>query len=292
MSKYILKITTKTKVLNFFRRILKLPIFEQFLVLISQNLHTSFVQKLVPPNYLYKKETFRLVKRNGINFKLDISNVIDHSYYFYLEKPEYHSIILKIQSAQVILDIGSNIGNSSLYFASLNSSAKIISFEPHPNSYKKAIENIKLNNFSNIEIINIGLGQQKMTTKLYEVDEYNSGMNRILPDNFGSPYKLVELDILDDVLKRKLIDHVDFIKIDVEGYELSVLSGSIETLKSKPLLFIEIDEQYLKENKSSPLELIEFLMNAGYSTFYRADNGEAISSKTNFANCHFDLIAQ
>ncbi|MBK7684492.1 MAG: FkbM family methyltransferase [Bacteroidetes bacterium] len=85
---------------------------------------------------------------------------------------------------------------------------------------------------------------------------------------------------------------VDFIKIDVEGYEYAVLSGARETLKSKPVLFIEVNDNSLKENKSSAKELIELLIAANYSTFYRADNGDPISSNTNFINCHFDLIAK
>jgi FkbM family methyltransferase len=292
MSKYQLKLSAKTKVLNFFRYIFFLPLFDNLLLLATLNTDSPIIKKLVPPNYLYKKGKYKKVNRNGINYQLDISNVVDHSFYFNLEKPSYHSILSEIKKATVILDIGGNIGTSALYFASINPTARILSFEPHPDTFNKAVENIELNSFQNIELINLGLGTQQASLKLYEVDKYNPGMNRILSEEADFPYKIIEVDILDDILLKKEIKKVDFIKIDVEGYEFSVLSGAKETLKSKPFLFIEVNDTSLKENKSSAKEIIELLITAGYTTFYRADNGEAISSNTNFINCHFDLIAK
>ncbi|MFN0189591.1 MAG: FkbM family methyltransferase [Bacteroidia bacterium] len=262
------------------------------MLLTTLNTDSPIIRKLVPPNYLYNKGKYRKVNRNGINYLLDISNVVDHSFYFNLEKPSYGSILSQIKKAKFILDIGGNIGTSALYFASINQTAKILSFEPHPDTFSKAVENIELNSFQNIELINLGLGTQQASLKLYEVDRHNPGMNRILSEEADFPFKIIEVDILDDILLKKEIKKVDFIKIDVEGYEFSVLSGAKETLKSKPFLFIEVNDASLKENNSSAKELIELLMNAGYTTFYRADNGDAISSNSNFINCHFDLVAK
>ena len=292
MSKYQLKLSAKTKVLNFFRLLFKINPFSNLLLLLTQQSDSRILRKLVPPNYLYSKGKYKKVNRNGINYQLDISNVVDHSFYFNLEKPSYDSILPLLKSANVILDIGGNIGTSALYYASINPTAKILSFEPHPDTFEKAVENIELNTFQNIELINLGLGTQQASLKLYEVDEYNPGMNRILTEEANFPFKIIKVDVLDDVLFKKEIKKVDFIKIDVEGYEYAVLSGAKETLKSNPLLFIEVNDNSLKENKSSAKELVELLITAGYSTFYRADNGESISSTTHFNNCHFDLIAK
>ena len=272
MSKYQLKVSAKTKVLNFFRLLFKINPFSNLLLLLTQQSDSRILRKLVPPNYLYSKGKYKKVNRNGINYQLDISNVVDHSFYFNLEKPSYDSILPQLKYANVILDIGGNIGTSALYYASINPTAKILSFEPHPDTFEKAVENIELNTFQNIELINLGLGTQQASLKLYEVDEHNPGMNRILTEEANFPFKII--------------------KVDVEGYEYAVLSGAKETLKSNPLLFIEVNDNNLKENKSSAKELVELLITAGYSTFYRADNGESISSTTHFNNCHFDLIAK
>jgi len=291
MSKYRIHISSKTKILNSFRLLFKIPIFNSLLIGLTQRSQHLFVQKLVPPNYLFKKGNYRIVSRNGIRYKLDISNVVDHSFYYNLELPSYHSIIDHIKNAKVILDIGGNIGTSALYYANQNSGARILSFEPHPVTFIQAKENISLNKFSNIEMINVGLGPKNETLKLYEVDENNPGMNRILNEDIALPYKLIEVVILDEILKSKNISKVDFIKIDVEGFEHAVLLGAAETLKHKPILFIEVNNNHLKENNSSAKALVHYLMKFNYSNFYRADNLEKISAESNFENCHFDLIA-
>jgi hypothetical protein len=125
MLKYRLTISSKTKVLNIFRRIFLLPFFDRILLYASLNLDSSIIKKMVPPNYLYRKGSIKKVKRSGINYFLDISNVVDHSIYFNLEKSYYNSILSLIKEAKVILDIGGNIGNSALYFASINSMQKL-----------------------------------------------------------------------------------------------------------------------------------------------------------------------
>lgn len=292
MLKYHLTISLKTKVLNFFRRFFMLPLFDKLLLFASLNSSSSIIKKMVPPNYLYPKGSKKRVSRNGINYILDISNVVDHTIYFNLEKPFSHSLLPQIKEAKVILDIGGNIGNSALYYASINPTAKILSFEPHPEIFKKELENISINTFQNIEVINLGLGVQRASFKLYEVEEHNPGMNRILLEETKFPFKMIEVDVLDDILKNKCIDKVDFIKIDVEGFEYSVLLGAKKTLQTKPLLFIELNDSYLKENKSSAKEVVELLIDIGYDSFLNAENGNIITASTSFHNCHFDLIAR
>jgi FkbM family methyltransferase len=292
MSSYQIKKTPKTKFINLFRTVFTLPLFEDALVALTSKSRSPLLRKFVPPNYLYKKESFRTITRENIKYKLDISNVVDHYLYFGLEDPVYTSVLETIQNAKTILDIGANIGTTSLYFASLNAKANIISFEPHPDTFKRAEENIKLNSFRNIELLNIGLGEQKAELKLYEVNENNPGMNRILAEETNLPYKIIQVDLLDKIMEEKSIPPVDFIKIDVEGFEYSVLKGGVNTLKNKPVLFIELDDNNLRENNSTAEELIKLLYAIGYTRFYRADSLEVVSSATNFSHCHFDLIAK
>ncbi|MBL0096482.1 MAG: FkbM family methyltransferase [Bacteroidetes bacterium] len=205
MSSYQIKKTPKTKFINLFRTVFTLPPFEDALVALTSKSRSPLLRKFVPPNYLYKRESFRTITRENIKYKLDISNVVDHYLYFGLEDPVYTSVLETIQNAKTILDIGANIGTTSLYFASLNANAKIISFEPHPDTFKRAEENIKLNSFRNIELLNIGLGEQKAELKLYEVNENNPGMNRILAEETKLPYKIIQVDLLDKIREEKTL---------------------------------------------------------------------------------------
>lgn len=293
MRDYHLKQSPKTKILNFFRKPLTIPAFEKLLVKQVSGNSSGLLKKLVPPDYLYKQGSYRYVKRNGLNLKLDISHVVDHYLYFGNKDADYSSIRDTILKAKCIFDIGANIGTTSLYFASLNPDAKIYSFEPHPGSYGRAIENISLNEYKNIEVLNTGLGDKKDSLKLYEVNEHNPGMNRIISGERDLPFKTIQVDTLDNICRERNIEAVDFVKMDVEGFEYAVLKGAKETLsRSKPLLFIELDDNNLKENNSSARELVDLLHSYGYSDIYRASTSESITEKTDFTNSHFDIIAR
>jgi FkbM family methyltransferase len=291
MNKYTLKQPFTTRVLNNIRKVFTIPALEQ--VLVQKMLHDGnwFVSRLIPPDYLYKKGSIREVERDGIRYRLDISHVVDHFIYYGIKDPGFNSILDVVKRAKVILDIGANIGNSSLFFASHNPSAIIHAFEPHPETYLRAGVNIGMNQFTNIKLHNLGLGEEKASLKLYEVNEHNPGMNRILEKDLDLPYKIVPIEKLDTFVKEAGIPKVDLIKIDVEGYEYTVLKGAKELLNRHfPVLFIELDDTNLKENNKSARELLQLLADIGYRHFARADSNERLRLDTNFEGCHYDII--
>jgi len=106
---------------------------------------------------------------------------------------------------------------------------------------------IILKDFSNIHYNNYGLGNIEETKILYKCPDKNIGWNTFLKKdpnqdkNFTDkmiPEKC-EIKVLDTYYKD--IENIDFIKIDVEGYEHYVLEGSLQLIeKFKPYLFVEI----------------------------------------------------
>lgn len=292
--KYHLKISVKTKILNFFRQAFKLAILEKTLVRLNTK-RAWLVKKIIPPNYLYKKGSHRAISRNGIRYSLDISQVVDHLLYFGFDDNAYASVTTDIKNAAVIFDVGANIGTTTLFFAQKNPRATIYAFEPHPDTFIRLKENIALNDFSNTLLINEGLGEKMEYLNLYEVNSSNPGMNRIKrkDNDHDYPFKTVYINTIDQFVKVNKIEKIDFIKIDVEGFELSVLKGAEETLKaSKPIIFLELDDNNLQENGATAKTLIEFLMAVGYQQIYRACSQQPVTANTNFGNCHFDVIAR
>jgi hypothetical protein len=81
----------------------------------------------------------------------------------------------------------------------------------------------------------------------------------------------------------------DLVKIDVEGFEMEVLRGAEQTFKRcRPELFIELDDNNLRRNKSSAAELVGFIENMGYEV-RRALDGEKVSANSTFQGAHFDI---
>lgn len=288
-----LQISTKTRILNVFRRTFQIPLVEQVLRTGTERFPNSLLRKFIPPDYLYKANSIRHIDRNGIRYELDISHVVDHYIYFGLRDADFSRVEGVIRTARRILDIGGNIGTSALYFASLNPKASIHSFEPHPQNLRRAYKNLSINSFSHIEMHPFGLGLEESTFKLYEVDPHNPGMNRILHGDQKYPYVEIRVRNLDEVVSEGKWDDIDFIKIDVEGFEYEVLSGAKKTLlKQTPTLFIELDDNHLRSNGKSAAELIELLTLLGYQNIRHAVTGSRLDAHSEFTNCHFDIIAQ
>ncbi len=291
---YYSHLSFKTRLLNTFRRIFTNKALEQILLAFTMGKKTaSFWGKLIPPEYLYPAGTLRAVVRNGIKFELDLSMVVDHFLYFGTKDSSLTDLFTVIKKDFVIIDVGANIGLMALQFARAASSGKVIAFEPDPDNLTKLRKNISLNTLVNLTVVPCGLGAFSETVKLYMVDSTNPGMNRVLKNaNEKFPFHEINIVKLDDEISERNIARVDLIKIDVEGYEMNVLKGALRTIQQfKPLLFIEVDDQYLKEQQSSALELVQYIKSFGYA-IYKSGNNKPVNETDDLIGCHFDVFCR
>lgn len=137
----------------------------------------------------------------------------------------------------IFLDIGANIGNHTLFFCNECRAKKVYAFEPVKKTYKILKRNIVLNQLQDKVITyNSALGQCFSKGGIIYAED--SGGNRV-KEEAGGEVKIEPLDSFK-------IARIDFIKIDVEGYEERVLEGARETLRSnRPVIMIEIfDDNY------------------------------------------------
>ena len=180
---------------------------------------------------------------------------------------EHHIIngILKkyIEKSKYIVDVGANIGCHTVSYAGFNTNGTIWSFEPQKKLYDILSRNVNTNNYSDrVEVFNKGLGHKPMTVQLRKVDEVrdsgHNGWNKagLGIGKDGETINIVTLDSLE-------LPGLDFMKIDVEGYELEVLKGAQNTLQKIEYLMIELNgntEKYGSSNK----ECIDFILAQGF----------------------------
>ena len=285
----------KTTLLNFFRQFFLITPFEKWLVKKTQNkLPSSLVGKLVPNNYQYKKGTIRKFKtHNDVMLEVDISDYVGHYLYYGFKDDGHEKLYELVKKGDYILDIGTNIGSTILQFAVLiGKEGFVYGFEPDSINYANCQRNISLNNFSNLEVSQIGLGDERGSFDLVVDTDSNRGGNRISDNISGKSTSKIVVERLDDWMQNKPIERVDLIKIDVEGYELKVLKGGEKSiLKYKPIFFIELDEDNLKATGDSANKLIELLEEWNYSII-DSITGLPVKSTDNFINCHVDIIAR
>lgn len=192
-----------------------------------------------------------------------------------------------IRPGDIVLDVGTNIGETLLHFAKLvGESGYAYGFEPDSRNFKNVNANIALNEFKNLHVFNLGVSDKKETVRLFRVDPHNLGMNRILNENEAKAFDdftTIETDTLDNVIAENNIDRVDVIKIDIEGYEMHALRGAKGLIrKFKPKLFIEVGYTRLINLGTSPNEMVQFLIDLGYRVF-NAETDEEIGPNYDFS---------
>ncbi|WP_010917131.1 FkbM family methyltransferase [Thermoplasma volcanium] len=155
---------------------------------------------------------------------------------------------------ETVIDIGANIGDSSIYFA-LNNAKKVIALEPYPYSYNIALKNIKNYDLQDkIILLNAGYGQDG-TIKV-DPDFKNPGTINLRSFTDGMDIKILSLKTL---LSDYQIDKA-VLKMDCEGCEYNLLKEDNDTLKKFER--IEIEYHYGYEKLKDKLE------EAGFTVTY------------------------
>ena len=275
------------------KEIFKVPLLERILATLTNNKNPNqFIARLPPLYRVYPKNSFRKVTRNGVKYELDISDYMEWLVFYGIQAEPRNALYQLLKEGDVVFDVGANIGEVTFGMSKrVGNLGMIHSFEPEPFIFSKISRNLSLNSFTNIRLNNVALGDIEQELFLKAQVENNRGGTRIYTNSKEG--KKVKVTTLDFYVQQNDLKKLDLIKIDVEGFELKALQGAQEVLqKFKPLLFIEVNDNNLKEQSDSAQSLIEFLFKMGYTKIEHSENKTIITTSTDFSNCHFDIIAQ
>mgnify|MGYP003670754620 CR=1 FL=1 len=176
-----------------------------------------------------------------------------------------------IEPGQTVLDIGAHKAGY-LYFIlkKVGVMGKVFAFEPQSKLYQY-IKKIKgLFKWDNVTLEHLALSDSAGTVTLYIPDNNaqngsSPGATIVAGENHSTFKKTesVSTETLDTYCKRLNIEP-DFLKIDVEGNELKIFQGGINTLKKyKPKIIVEIEERHVGQEKV--LETFKFMESLGYT---------------------------
>lgn len=166
------------------------------------------------------------------------------------------------KNATTILDIGANTGFYSVLSKALNPTVKVYAFEPLPSIYKKLKLNSDLNHYD-INCVELALSNVNGEAKVYPTSldhVYSVTVNK----NLTEDKKVFEVNIktkrLDDFIEENNIKQVELIKIDVETFEVEVLTGMGKYLEiMKPDWLIEIQTDEIAEGISNLIKNIDYV---------------------------------
>ncbi len=158
-----------------------------------------------------------------------------------------------------VLDIGANIGCTALAFSGMAS--EVHAFEPSPSTFSILADNTA--KAGNVRRYNIGLGESEGSFELTFSPGNRSGgfVSNHTQASAGHTVESIKIRRLDDVCDQVAIESVDFIKIDVEGFEGSVLRGAPLTLsRFKPAVALELNHWCLNAfQRTSVPDFLDFL---------------------------------
>jgi len=183
-----------------------------------------------------------------------------------------------VKRGQVCIDVGASFGWYTILFSKLvGPTGHVHAFEPIPHTFDVLQKNIILNRCSNVTLNNIALDATNGQKDMFLPDIGVSGSFHL--HEYKKNYQTISCRTraFDDYCLKKKINHVDFIKADIEGAELLMLKGGINIIKSSmPVMFLEIQKKSTNLFGYKPKEIFEFLLGLGYKSYYVSDEANLI----------------
>lgn len=194
-----------------------------------------FAIKLIPQNY----KIYNLFKRY-----IDMYNGDNNDNMFI--NGEIHFLRNNLRDKDIVFDVGAKIGEWTKFVLKFNKNIYIHCFEPSNYAFKQLVKN----NFPiNIICNNLGLSSKKEEKFLYSIKK-GAGLNSLYQrksfiERIGKNSELykekISLDTLENYCKQKNINHIDFLKVDVEGHEYEVLEGGKKMFENSQVNIIQFE---------------------------------------------------
>src|SRR5437867_12396554 len=161
----------------------------------------------------------------------------------------------------VIVDVGANIGDFTLAIA--GRSGRVIAIEPGENNFASLTSNLKLNGIQNTTALNIAAHDKEEQVRLEGIDSMLH-VTRNVEGGFearGIP--------LGKVLEELKTDHVDLLKIDVQGHERKVLDGMADMLRERRVGVLAVEVHPVRGVEKT--EITSLMNSYGYSLLKNDD---------------------
>jgi FkbM family methyltransferase len=195
-----------------------------------------------------------------------------------------------------VVDVGAHHGLYTLLASKcVGWHGRVVAVEPSPRELVRLEKHFRLNRSSNVELIPCAAGEDPGEAELYVVDRFNDKCNSLRPPATPEPVNTVRVKVrrLDDILSELDISKVDFLKLDAEGAELSVLRGAMKLLNrdSRPAMLVEVQDIRTKPWGYAAREILQFLVRMDYQWFAIAAKGALLPIPCSLETYDANLVA-
>ena len=182
-----------------------------------------------------------------------------------------------IRDDYICLDIGANIGVTSLLIGDVCPKGAVIAVEPGASVFEALQQNIAANDLANVTPDNCAVGDKIGTARFVE----HSAWGHI--DEAGVEVKITTLA---ELKKRHNLPRVDFVKIDVEGYEPHILRSAADFLvEQRSLVYVEYNSWCLvAHSRFNPIEFLELVFDKFSEVYLVKKRGEGLIERLEPSN--------
>lgn len=266
-------------------------------------LKTFFVRKIIRRSFISRD-------RNGYKYIIfpqeHVYSLFYNGYLGFPEIAEQEFCKKTIKPGMTVFDIGANIGQFALLFASLvSSSGQVFAFEPCTSTIERLNKHILLNGFNNIVTerlavyhthgdhisINVFPGEYSVWNTMGNPVMFKRGSmtERCMPIT----QEKVLTVTLDQYCRDRGIQNIDYLKVDVEGAELDTLKGCSNLLERKAINYIqfEVSRDMMQGMGRDGSEVFEFLNSYGYICHPISQKGELLQPVTTTTEKFANFVA-
>lgn len=145
--------------------------------------------------------------------------------------PLMESLSKRINNSKIGIDVGANIGITTIWMS--KNCEKVYAFEPEIENIERFNENMLANNIVNVELIQKAVSDSQGEMKLNVLESYGHHSLGKVSTSKQVGIQAVSVVTLDMFCTSTNIDEIDFLKVDVEGFEMEVFKGAINLFENK-----------------------------------------------------------
>lgn len=201
-----------------------------------------------------------------------------------------------LRFGMTVVDIGAHHGLYTLLASKgVGRRGKVIAFEPSQRERRRLARNLRVNACWNVLVEGCALGDKPGEADLFLVGGWLDWCNSLRPPAVTERIETtrVRVERLGDVLLKLKVDRVDFIKLDVEGAELSVLQGAGGLLRGRwrPVILTEVQDIRTQPWGYRAREIVEFLVRQNYCWFSLGADGSLQPAAIDLDSYDANLVA-
>ena len=176
------------------------------------------------------------------------------------------AMISAVTAGSTVWDIGANVGHYTVKFAeAVGDQGHVVAFEPSA-ANRRELE-AAVSNFSNIEVVAKAMGSQESQQFLMQGEDELGATSRLVQEKTADT-EVIDVTTGDIFASSDGNAYPAFVKIDVEGFELDVLRGMQQVLRSEDLVTIGVEVHFSllsqRGQSEAPAEIEQMLGDAGF----------------------------